>query len=231
MPIYVSNRQIVVPGDVIAEGKYEAEGSVYVENKKYIATSIGLVELERGRIRVVPLKGKYIPSVGDVVIGKIVDVGTTSWSVDINSPYTAILQVSEVFSRPTDALKVNLAQVLNVGDLVVAKVIAFDLTRDPLLTIKESRLGKVTKGTLVEITPTKVPRVIGKKGSMLKILKDYLDVEVVVGKNGRILVIGEEGEREAIAALAIKKIEREAHVSGLTERIKRFIEQSLREAG
>jgi len=230
MPIYVSNRQIVVPGDVIAEGKYEAEGSVYVENKKYIATSIGLVELERGRIRVVPLKGKYIPSVGDVVIGKIVDVGTTSWSVDINSPYTAILQVSEVFSRPTDALKVNLAQVLNVGDLAVAKVIAFDLTRDPLLTIKESRLGKVTKGTLVEITPTKVPRVIGKKGSMLKILKDYLNVEVVVGKNGRILVIGEEGEREAIAALAIKKIEREAHVSGLTERIKRFIEQSLREA-
>ena len=118
----------------------------------------------------------------------------------------------------------------SVGDLVVAKVIAFDLTRDPLLTIKESRLGKVTKGTLVEITPTKVPRVIGKKGSMLKILKDYLNVEVVVGKNGRILVIGEEGEREAIAALAIKKIEREAHVSGLTERIKRFIEQSLREA-
>ena len=228
MPIYVSNRQIIVPGEVIAEGNYNIDGDFYIYQRKFFSKIIGLVEVEGNNIKIIPLKGKYIPNIGDVVIGKVIDIGMTNWTIDINSPYQAILQVTEVFSKPTSVSRSALSEILNVGDLVVAKVIAFDFSRDPLLTIKEARLGKVTKGTLVEITPTRVPRVIGKKGSMIKMLKEILKVEIIVGKNGRILIISDDPERSSLAVLAIKKIEREAHISGLTDRVRNFIMNKLR---
>jgi len=231
MPVYAKPKDIAVPGELLAEGQYAVEGAVFVIDRKVYAKTIGVVEIEKEKgkrkIKVVPLKKKYIPHAGDRVIGKVVDVGVTNWTVDINSPYTAILQASEVLPRPTDAARIDLSSYLSVGDIIVAKVIAFDFSRDPLLTIKERGLGRVTKGTLVEIDPAKVARVIGKKGSMIKLLRDMLGVEIIVGQNGRIIVMSEDRDKESLALLAIKKIEREAHVSGLTDRIKAFLRARL----
>lgn len=234
MPVYVKNRQIVVPGELLADiNKYRVEGKVYRKNKKIYSKVLGVVFIdeETKSIRVLPLKGKYIPSEGDIVIGKVIEVGLTNWTVDINSPYLAVLQVTEVFSKPTQISRTELSKILDVGDIIIAKVISFDYTRDPLLTIKESRLGKVSRGKIVEIPPSKVPRIIGRKGSMVNMLKNMLDVEVVVGKNGRVVVVGKDPVKEEIAVLAIKKIEREAHTSGLTDRVKEFIEEKLKEMG
>ncbi len=155
----------------------------------------------------------------------------TNWTVDINSPYIGILQVTEVFSKPTSISRSSLSNILNVGDIILAKVIAFDFTRDPLLTIKESKLGKITKGTVIEITPSKVPRVIGKKGSMVNIIREVLKVNIIVGKNGRILIIGSKPENEALAVMVIKKIEKEAHTTGLTDRVKSYILKLVNEGG
>ncbi|RLE61394.1 MAG: RNA-binding protein [Thermoprotei archaeon] len=234
MPVYAKNRQIVVPGELIAEtNRYEVEGKIYRKNKKIYSKVLGVVFIdeEKRNIRVLPLKGKYIPNEGDIVIGKVIEVGLTNWTVDINSPYLAVLQVTEVFSKPTQISRTELSKILDVGDIIIAKVISFDYTRDPLLTIKESRLGKVSRGIIVEIPPSKVPRIIGKKGSMVNMLKNMLDVEIVIGKNGRVVVIGKDPAKEEIAVLAIKKIEREAHTSGLTDRVKAFIEEKLKELG
>ncbi len=235
MPIYVRPKDITVPGELLAEGQYTVEGAAYILNKKVIAKSIGIVEIskEKGRkiIKVIPLKKKYIPQAGDKVVGKILDVGVTNWTVDINSPYTAILQATEVLPRPTDAAKIDLSEYLDVGDVIVAKVLAFDFARDPLLTVKEKGLGKVTRGSLVEIDPAKVARVIGRKGSMVKLFKDMLGVELIVGQNGRIIVISDDKDKELLAVLAIKKIEREAHVSGLTDRIREFLQARLKKVG
>ncbi|MCD6562661.1 MAG: RNA-binding protein [Thermoproteales archaeon] len=216
---------------MIAEGKYKIEGAYYAIGKKYYSRVLGLTEVDNERVKVIPLKGKYIPRENDLVIGKIIDVGMTNWSVDINSPYTGVLQVTEVFSKPTSISRSSLSNILNVGDVILAKVIAFDFTRDPLLTIKEAKLGKVSKGTVVEITPSKVPRVIGKKGSMVNMIREVLKVNIIVGKNGRILVIGSKPEYEALAVMVIKKIEKEAHTTGLTDRIKSYISKLVNEEG
>ncbi len=229
MTVYVKSKQVVIPGEPLAYGRYEYQGPIYVVRQKLYSKVIGIVEIEdKKKITLIPLKGKYMPKEGDVVIGKIVDIGITGWTVDINSPYKAMLPVSEVLSRPTDAAKLDLSKLLDIGDLIVAKILAFEYTRDPLLTIKESKLGKITKGTLVEITPVKIPRVIGKKGSMINLIKNTLNVEVVIGKNGRILVVGDDPLKEAWAVMAIKKIEKEAHVPGLTNRIKKFLNEVKR---
>ena len=231
IPIYVKHKQVVIPGELIAEGKYKIEGAYYTIGKKYYSRVLGLTEVVDEKVKVIPLKGKYIPRENDIVIGKIIDVGMTNWSVDINSPYTGILQVTEVFSKPTSISRSSLSKILNVGDIILAKIIMFDFTRDPLLTIKESKLGKISRGTVVEITPSKVPRVIGKKGSMVNMIREYLKVNIIVGKNGRILIIGSKPEYEALTVIVIKKIEKEAHTTGLTDRIKSYITKILDREG
>ncbi|QOJ78136.1 RNA-binding protein [Infirmifilum lucidum] len=231
MSLYVKDRQIVLPGDPIGEqGRFSIEGHVYRVNKKFYSKVLGVVYIDQERkvIRVIPLKGKYIPVEGHRVIGKVTEVGFTNWVVDINSPYEAILPVSEVTSKPVSISRNELAKILDEGDLILAKVIYFDYTKDPVLSIKESKLGKIPKGSLVEISPQKVARIIGRKGSMVSLIEEMLGVKLIVGQNGRIVVVGDDPFKEELAVLAIKKIDAEAHVTGLTERIKEFISERLR---
>jgi exosome complex component RRP4 len=112
-----------------------------------------------------------------------------------------------------------------VGDLLVAKVVAFDRTRDPQLTIKEPGLGKVQQGRLVRIMPTKIPRVIGRKGSMINLLTRETNTRITVGQNGLILVSGGTLEMEALAIKILHMIEREAHTLGLTDRVEELLKK------
>ncbi|RLF16798.1 MAG: RNA-binding protein [Thermoprotei archaeon] len=225
MAIYFSQREIVVPGQLLAKGPYKLGSNVYNIGQNIYSSVVGLAELKNNVINVIALKSTYIPSPGDLVIGKIINVGVTSWQVDIASPYTAILQASDAFIKPIDVTKESLRKYFDVGDYIIAKVLAFDKTRDPLLTVKEAGCGRIEKGTVVEINPSKVPRLIGRKGSMISLIKNELGVEVVVGKNGRVWVYSKDKRAEEIAVRIIKCIEREAHISGLTNRIKRMLEE------
>ena len=222
-------RRIVIPGEPIRESpRTKVSGAVYRVDSQVRSKVLGVVIEEEGKsVKVVPLKGKYFPSEGDIVIGKIVETGFTGWVVDINSPYLAFLPVSEVTSKPVTIPRSSLSKILDEGDLILAKVILFDKLKDPVLTIKEARLGKIERGLVVEISPNKVPRVIGKKGSMVKLLEELLGVTIIVGQNGRVLIVGSDRRREELAALAIKKIEAEAHIEGLTAKIREYIRERL----
>ncbi|ABM80430.1 exosome complex RNA-binding protein Rrp4 [Hyperthermus butylicus] len=235
--IYVQNRSIVVPGDLLAEGEDVVVESIFVERVglKYYATITGLanVQQEDGKFKVsiIPLEGAYIPRPGDIVIGLVRDIGLTHWEVDIASPYKGILTVQEVLDRPFNPATDSLKKYLDVGDYIVAKIVAFDRARDPLLTIKGKGLGRIVEGSIVEIKPSRVPRVIGKKGSMVNMIMQETGCEVLVGQNGRILVKCPNRELEEIVVLSIKKIEAEAHTTGLTERVREFIRRERSRRG
>ncbi|MEM2935886.1 MAG: exosome complex RNA-binding protein Rrp4 [Candidatus Bathyarchaeia archaeon] len=223
MPIFCEKRQLVTPGDLLAEGDYLAGDNTYRENNKIYATRVGLADYDKKELYVVALKAFYVPSVGDLVIGKVVEVGFGSWTLDIRAPYLAILRASDVLNRPFKPQQDDLPSIFDVGDLVFAKVVAYDRAQDPLLTVREEGLGKITKGQITEITPTKIPRVIGRKGSMISMLKKETGCQITVGQNGLILVKGNTPEDERLAIMAIRKIEQEAHTSGLTDRVTEMI--------
>lgn len=217
-------RKLVLPGTLLGTIKSFKPGTnVYVHKDKIYAYSIGLVDVKNKKINVIPLKGHYIPEVGDLVIGIVIGYSVYSWNVDIRSPYSAVLMAVDALKRPLSRPDANLGRFLNIGDIIVAKVKAFEKIANPLLTIKEKNCGRYDRGTLVEITPTKVPRLIGKKGSLINLIKKSLNVNVVVGKNGRILIIGESKDMELKATEIVRIVEREAHVPGLTDRITNLI--------
>ena len=81
----------------------------------------------------------------------------SGWEIDINAPYSAMLFTSDVFDRSFDPRRDKMTDFLDIGDLVVANVIAFDRTRGPVLTIRESGEPKITEGHILfhEISATK----------------------------------------------------------------------------
>ncbi len=225
MSTFFEKRQIVTPGDLIAEDEYVAGENTYREGKKIYSSRLGLVEFENKTISVVALKAFYIPKIGDIVIGTVSEVGFNGWTVDINAPYPAILRAGDVLSRPFKPQKDDLSQVLDAADLIVAKIASYDRTHDPQLTVGEPGLGKITRGQIMKITPTKIPRVIGRKGSMISTIKQETNCNIILGLNGVVLVTGKTLESEELALRAIRMIEEESHTSGLTDRVTQMLKK------
>ena len=225
MPTFFEKRQIVTPGDLVAEGDYIAGENTYKENTKVFASRVGMVDYENKRVNVVALKAFYVPRMEDIIIGTVTEVGFNGWTVDINAPYMALLRASDVLSRPFKPQKDDLPQVLDAGDLIVAKIVSYDRTHDPQLTVSEPGLGKITRGEIIKITPTKIPRVIGRQGSMISMIKQETGCNIILGLNGVILITGKSIEDEQLAIMAIRKIEEESHTSGLTDRITQMLKE------
>ncbi|MGD6933378.1 MAG: exosome complex RNA-binding protein Rrp4 [Candidatus Bathyarchaeia archaeon] len=226
MPTFFEKKQLVTPGELLAEGDYLPGENTYVEENKIYAQRIGLVDSDNKKVNVVALRAFYVPKVGDIVIGTVTEVGFNGWTVDIKSPYTAMLRASDVLSRPFKPQNDELSAVLNSGDLIVAKIASYDRAHDPQLTVGEPGLGKITRGQLLHVVPTKIPRVIGRKGSMISMIKQETNCQIILGLNGVILVTGKTPEDEELAIKAIRKIEQESHTSGLTDRITQLLKES-----
>ena len=213
--IYVENKDLVIPGQILADDEYYSGRGTFKENGKVCSSLLGRVSLRNKKIRVIPLKSKYVPKKGDVVIGKINDVRFSMWDVDINSPYSGILPAFEVFGRE----KKELNKVYDVGDVLFLRVVDVDEIKKAKLGLKGRGMGKFKGGIIVDISPTKVPRLIGKKGSMINMIKDKTNCKIVVGQNGLVWVKGNE-DMEQLTREVIHLIEAEAHTSGLTNKIK-----------
>jgi len=149
----------------------------------------------------------------------VLELMLSGWIVDIRAPYVAVLRASDALERPVRPQRDDLPALFDVGDMMIAKIVAYDRTRDPLLTVLERGLGKVARGQTIEITPTKIPRVIGKKGSMITTIKNETGCQVIIGQNGRIVIAGKTPEDERLAIMAIRLVEQEAHTTGLTDRV------------
>ena len=213
--IHVEDKKLVVPGEILAEDDYYPGRGTFREGDKICSSLMGLVSLRNNKISVIPLKSKYVPKKGDVVIGEIDDIRFSMWGVDINSPYSGILPASEVFGRE----KRELSRVFKIGDVLFLRVVDVDEVKKVKLGLKGRGMGKFKRGILANITPTKVPRLIGKKGSMINMIKEKTRCKIVVGQNGLVWIKGDE-DMEQITKNIISLIEAEAHTSGLTNRIR-----------
>lgn len=213
-------REVVLPGDLLDSGKLKAGAGTYVQDGRIYAAQLGIKSVKANFVNIIPLGGRYIPTPGDTVIGKVVDIGPSNWYIDINSPYQAPLHVNEVPWRVDFG---DTARFMNIGDTLLAKVLMVDETKRVQVTMKEQGLRKLQGGQVMDISYSKVPRVIGKGGSMIQMIKSMTNTRVFVGQNGRIWL---DGEIESIlfAIRAIKMIEDNAQASHLTEKVREYLE-------
>jgi exosome complex component RRP4 len=250
-------REVVTPGQVLgAKGKDLLSGFGTVTDPKgnIISLYIGFLQKRGKYVNVIPFKGRYIPRVGDKIIGKVVDKNVVLWKLDINAPSVAILRAGdagdadrgrreygggggggggrggppEVRRRFDRGGKKEDTSQFGVGDTIIAKVLKYDRTTEPGLTTVGPDLGQIRGGFLLEIAVPKIPRLIGKAGSMIKLLNTLTSCKIFVAQNGVVWIKGRKVEEERILIKAIKKIEEEAHTVGLTDRVKEFVENEIK---
>ncbi len=195
-------RRIVLPGDKVFDSPREVESCVKDAEGTY-ATEVSVFYDDK----VVPLKGVYVPQQGERVIGIVSGVNFSGYVVDLNSPYPGRLSDQETMDD------------LQFGDVISVKVQVVTEVNECVL-IEPQRLNG---GDILEVPSVKVPRIIGRNGSMLNTIKEFTGTDAFVGKNGRIYL---RSGNVGLAAQTIMKICRESHTSGLTERVTAFLTQN-----
>src|SRR3989338_7511161 len=224
--IKVKDKEISVPGEVLAVGMDVLPGAgTYREGEKIVANRLGLVMMDGRTIKLLPLSGRYMPKTNDTIICKVIDVGFNGWRLDTNSAYSAMLSMKDATSEFIQR-GANLTQYYDLGDHIVCQIV--NVTSQKLIdvTMKGPGLRKLKGGRIIEVDANKVPRIIGKQGSMVMMIKDYARCNIIVGQNGLIWIDGEP-MNEMLAIQAIRKISAESHTSGLTDKIKGFLEQNM----
>ena len=223
--IMVKDKEISVPGETLAVGMDVLPGAgTYRNGDKIMANRLGLVAIDGRTIKLIPLSGRYTPKTGDTIICKVIDVSFSGWRLETNSAYSAMLSMKDATSEFIQR-GANLTQYYDLGDYIVGKIV--NVTSQKLIdvTLKGPGLRKLKGGRTIEVDSNKVPRIIGKQGSMVMMIKDYARCNITVGQNGLLWIDGDPIS-EQLAIQAIRKIEKESHMSGLTEKIKLFLEQN-----
>jgi len=213
-------RDIVIPGEVLGDMKERKSGyGTFSEDGKIISKFLGIPKDSSGYLSVVPLSGVYVPRRQDKVIGFITSVEKVGWVVDINSPWTSFLSLSEGVDEFVDLKRTDIRRFYDVGDVIYAQVSEVRGS-DVQLTMKTPIARKLRGGITVKITPSKVPRLIGKEGSMINTIKEKTKTIIRVGQNGIVWISGEKINK---AIKAVKLIEEKSHIIGLTEEITKLL--------
>ena len=94
--VLVKDKEIVVPGEILAEGMdyLPGEGTIR-DGEQIVASMLGLVMVKGRLIKLIPMAGKYKPKREDIVIGKVTDIVSKGWIVDINCAYHAMITLKE----------------------------------------------------------------------------------------------------------------------------------------
>jgi len=221
----MNQNQFVIPGDIIVTGSYTLAQNVVLDGDKVMSTAIGFYEIEDNQVNVIPLTGLYNPKIDDFVIGKVISHSSLSWEVDINSYYTSMLPASDIFGRNYLPSKDDLSLKLHVGDIMAARIVNVGGTRDPLISIAGQNLGKIDSGELIKISPTKIPHLIGKHGSMIQTIEAATNAAVTIGQNGLIVLKCDNsaGLKKAIAS--IKMMDKALHDTNLMEKVQNLLDE------
>jgi exosome complex component RRP4 len=209
-------REFVVPGDLIVESMDHLPGkNAYREGEGIYAKKLGLISIANRVISVIPLNSIYIPKVGDMVVAEVKEIQSNGWILEINSPYEAFLPLSGVRGY-IDTTRTRLSSVYDMGERVYAKITVVNQLDTIHASMYDMEAKKLIGGRLMTMNPAKIPRLIGRAGSMIGMIKRLTKCNIVVGHNGVIWLDGSDIEK---AMEAVKLVDDEAYTSGLTDRV------------
>ena len=225
--LIVKEREIVVPGEELAKGmSYLPGNGCYRKDDEVLSSRLGLVNVDGRAIKIIPLTGNYSPKKNDTIIGNVIDVSLYGWRINTNSAYSAMLSAKDATSEFIEK-GADLTQYINLGEYVATKIIKVTSQKLIDLTMKGPGLRKLSGGRIVHVNNNKVPRIIGKQGSMISMIKDATGARIIVGQNGVAWIQGDP-EGEIIAINAIRMIEEQSHIGGLTDRVKEYLDKACK---
>jgi exosome complex component RRP4 len=218
-------KEFVVPGDRIVESmEYLPGRNCFREGNSIYAKRIGIAVSAGRVVSVIALNSIYNPRADDMVIGQVTEIRDNGWVVEIGSPYGALLPLSQV-NEYVDPARGDMARMYDIGDMLYCRVSQVSSAKRIDVSMLDRRTRKFHGGRILKVNPAKVPRIIGKMGSMISMIKEKTGCIITAGQNGLIWLMGEKPVQD-LAIETIRTIEREAHKDGLTDRIEAMLNKA-----
>jgi exosome complex component RRP4 len=217
----MKSKEILLPGEFVEERKGRKLGNgVYSEGENVLSKVLGIPRIDENEISVTALSGVYMPKIGDKVVGVIEGIEISGWTVDINAPYNAFLPISEAVDEFIDRDRCDLSKYFDIGDMIFCRVSKVTKHKVVQVSMDDYNAKKLNNGIIIKVTPTKIPRIIGKAGSMIQMIKEKTECDLTTGQNGIVWI---RGENKGKAIETILTIEHESHTVGLTEKIEKML--------
>ncbi len=218
-------RDFVTPGEKLVDSMEFLPGrNCYREGNGVFAKKAGLLHVSGRVLSVIALNGIYMPQRDDMIIGEVTDVQSNGWVVEVGCPYQAYLPLSGVRGY-LDSAKTDLNKVYGVGDMIYGKIKMVSSTQSVHISMFDRMCRKFSGGRILAVNPAKVPRIIGKSGSMIDMIKRKTGCRVVVGQNGVVWLEGDSPQIEDFVISVIGTIQEKSHVEGLTNEIEKMLEK------
>ncbi|GJD08551.1 Exosome complex component rrp40 [Galdieria sulphuraria] len=194
--IVESNDVFVFPGDKLF--KLENGDNIRI-GQGVVKRGDGLVALKPGylhkdgnKIWIETAQKRYIPTVGDLVIGIIVDRSSDFYQVDVGGFSTALLPIL-AFEGATKRNRPH----LSAGSAVYARVVSADRDSEPQLSCLlpgtqhswvtgETIFGELSQGNLIHCSISLCRNILLGRNSVFTELGKYIPFEQATGMNGRI---------------------------------------------
>lgn len=159
---------VVMPGEpIVTESGFLRGHGTYVDeavDQRLITSVCGVVERVNKLVCARPMRGRYVPEVGDVVVGRVAEVGQGRWRVDVGGRSDATLMLSAVNlpggvqRKRTYEDELNMRSYLQESDVISAEVQAVGGDGVAQLHTRSARYGKLLQGTFLEVPPALVRR-------------------------------------------------------------------------
>lgn len=169
------------------------------------ATLAGTILKTNKLLSVSPLRARYTPEIGDLVIGRIVEVQKNRWKVDLAAPLLAQLPLSSinlpggVLRRRTTNDELQMRSYFQEGDLVVAEVQQIG-SQDGAATLhtRSLKYGKLRDGVFMAVSGSGEGRgVVRSRRQVFTVSGGQgLEVNVMLGVNGYIWLSKHVAEAE-----------------------------------
>ncbi|KAM7251352.1 hypothetical protein ACFE04_023235 [Oxalis oulophora] len=170
-------------------------------NGEVVATICGVVERVNKLVYVRGLRARYKPEVGDIIVGRVIEIAHKRWKLEINFSQDAVLMLSSmnmpdgIQRRRTAVDELNMRSIFEEDDVVCAEVRNFHNDGSLQLQARSQKYGKLERGQLLTVPPYLVKR----SKQHFHYLKQY-EIDLIVGCNGFIWV-GEHVEVRDIMAI------------------------------
>ena len=191
-----NSRSIVVPGESITAETQWMRGhgtttTLSPTNTLITAALAGPVISTNKLISVDPLRARYTPEIGDLVLGRIVSVEKNQWRVDVAAPLLAKLSMSSI-NLPGGALRrrtandeLQMRKYFQEGDLLVAEVQQVSSSDgSATLHARSLKYGKLRNGVFLAVAGTGGGGVVRSRRQQFVVGHVGGEVDVILGVNG-----------------------------------------------
>ncbi|MCJ1311908.1 exosome non-catalytic core subunit rrp4 [Agyrium rufum] len=223
----LSSRSIVTPGESITDdpqwmrghGTFVAPNSLRDTSSKsqeIIATVAGTIQRTNKLLSVRPLRARYTPEIGDLVVGRIVEVQSKRWKVDVAAPLLAHLPLSAInlpggiLRKRTTTDELQIRTFFSEGDLLVAEVQSIYQDGAASLHTRSLKYGKLRNGLFLAVSGTGGGRGVVRARRQVWTVKTSNgggEVDVILGVNGYVWIAKHTSEEAASSQVSITKLE------------------------